>query len=65
MYEIWSLGHRPFEGYTNPEVKYSDACIYMYHVVPLQAISMLDSGVRLPPPPGCPRAIYALMIKCW
>ena len=20
MYEIWSLGHQPFEGYTNPEV---------------------------------------------
>ena len=20
MYEIWSLGHKPFEGYTNPEV---------------------------------------------
>ena len=20
MYEIWSLGHRPFEGITNPEV---------------------------------------------
>ena len=21
MYEIWSLGHKPFEGKTNPEVK--------------------------------------------
>ena len=20
MYEIWSLGHKPFEGYTNPDV---------------------------------------------
>ena len=20
MYEIWSFGHKPFEGYTNPEV---------------------------------------------
>ena len=20
MYEIWSLGHKPFEGYTNPQV---------------------------------------------
>ena len=21
MYEIWSLGHKPFEGYGNPEVR--------------------------------------------
>ena len=20
IYEIWSLGHKPFEGYTNPQV---------------------------------------------
>ena len=20
MYEIWSLGHKPYEGYTNPQV---------------------------------------------
>ena len=26
MYEIWSLGHKPFEGYTNPEV-------YMYLLI--------------------------------
>ena len=25
----------------------------------------IDSGYRLPPPPGCPRKIYDLMIKCW
>ena len=24
MYEIWSLGHEPFEGYTNLEVKLTD-----------------------------------------
>ena len=23
MYEIWSLGHKPFKGYTNQEVKLS------------------------------------------
>ena len=21
MYEIWSLGHKPFEGYSNPQVR--------------------------------------------
>ena len=23
MYEIWSLGHKPFEGYTNAQVRWS------------------------------------------
>ena len=22
-------------------------------------------GYRLPPPPGCPREIYHIMIQCW
>ena len=28
-------------------------------------MSMVDAGKRLPPPPGCPRAIYSIMVKCW
>ena len=31
----------------------------------LQVIEIVDSGKRLPPPPGCSRVIYELMIKCW
>uniref|UniRef100_A0A1X7TL07 Protein kinase domain-containing protein n=1 Tax=Amphimedon queenslandica TaxID=400682 RepID=A0A1X7TL07_AMPQE len=38
MYEIWSLGHKPFENSTNQE-----------------CIRLVDSGYRLPPPPGCPK----------
>jgi len=26
---------------------------------------MINSNRRLPPPPGCPRSIYHLMISCW
>ena len=48
MYEIWSLGHKPFEHRTND-----------------MAVKLLDENYRLPPPPGCPRAIYDLMIQCW
>ncbi|XP_064395470.1 uncharacterized protein LOC135342615 isoform X2 [Halichondria panicea] len=48
MYEIWSLGHKPFEDSSNVET-----------------IKMVDKGVRLPPPPGCPRELYKLMIECW
>ncbi|CAI8032558.1 Ephrin type-A receptor 8 (Fragment), partial [Geodia barretti] len=25
----------------------------------------IQSGYRLPPPPGCPRAVYQTMISCW
>uniref|UniRef100_A0A1X7TZI1 Protein kinase domain-containing protein n=1 Tax=Amphimedon queenslandica TaxID=400682 RepID=A0A1X7TZI1_AMPQE len=38
MYEIWSLGCKPFEKSTNQE-----------------SIRLVDSGYRLPPPPGCPK----------
>ena len=24
-----------------------------------------ETGYHEPPPPGCPRAIYQLVIKCW
>lgn len=30
-----------------------------------QVIEKIDCGYRLPPPPGCPRVIYNLMIQCW
>ncbi|XP_019859273.1 PREDICTED: ephrin receptor 1-like [Amphimedon queenslandica] len=48
MYEIWSLGHKPFENSTNQE-----------------CIRLVDSGYRLPPPPGCPKPMYKLMMQCW
>ncbi|XP_019862739.1 PREDICTED: ephrin type-A receptor 6-like [Amphimedon queenslandica] len=28
-------------------------------------MEMIQTGYRLPPPPGCPRGIYQLMIHCW
>ena len=34
-------------------------------VLSVQVLERLDSGYRLPPPPGTPRAIYELMIKAW
>ena len=30
-----------------------------------QAMKLVDRGYHLPPPPGCPKAMYGLMIKCW
>uniref|UniRef100_A0A1X7VEX5 Protein kinase domain-containing protein n=1 Tax=Amphimedon queenslandica TaxID=400682 RepID=A0A1X7VEX5_AMPQE len=48
MYEIWSLGHKPFENFSNQEY-----------------VKLIDTGYRLPPPPGCPRPVYKIMIQCW
>eukprot|EP00731_Ephydatia_muelleri_P018689 Em0011g729a len=48
LYEIWSVGHKPFEGVANENI-----------------IEKIDTGYRLPPPPGCPFMIYYIMIKCW
>lgn len=31
----------------------------------MQVIDKVDSGYRLPPPPGCPLIIYNLMMQCW
>ncbi|XP_065899443.1 uncharacterized protein [Dysidea avara] len=48
LYEMWSLGQKPYEDHDNTEV-----------------LDKLESGYRLPPPPGCPRHIYRVMIQCW
>ncbi|XP_062502144.1 ephrin type-A receptor 4a-like [Corticium candelabrum] len=48
LYEIWSLGCRPYGCTPNSEV-----------------MSLTDEGYRLPPPPGCSRSMYRLMIDCW
>ena len=39
----------------------------MYITIALcfQIFPMLKSGYRIPPPAGCPKLIYQLMIQCW
>jgi serine/threonine protein kinase len=49
MYEIWSLGHTPFEKHTHTE----------------SIKLVIDKGIRLAPPPGCPRFVYKLMMDYW
>ncbi|XP_062503340.1 dual specificity protein kinase splB-like [Corticium candelabrum] len=48
LYEIWSIGQRPFGAVGNKKI-----------------MQDILNGYRLPPPPGCPYAIYRLMISCW
>ena len=70
LYEIWSIGHKPFEQNTNREVHYTHLLLSAIRVIHstlflLQCIKLVDSGYRLPPPPGCTREIYEIMIQCW
>jgi ephrin-B len=48
MYEIWSLGRKPFDDWQIQEI-----------------VDVLETGYCLPPPPGCPRQAYQLMVTCW
>ncbi|XP_062502675.1 ephrin type-A receptor 4a-like [Corticium candelabrum] len=48
LYEVWSVGQRPFGSISNGEV-----------------MEKVEIGYRLPPPPGCSRSLYHLMIDCW
>eukprot|EP00118_Oscarella_pearsei_P023084 m.272060 g.272060 ORF g.272060 m.272060 type:complete len:1760 (+) comp40559_c1_seq3:144-5423(+) len=48
LYEIWTVGKRPYGASKNAAV-----------------MDKLDSGYRLPAPPGCSRPLYKLMIDCW
>ena len=69
MYEIWSLGHKPFESYSNSQVHnwhmHGAKLKLTYTYVTLQVVKAIDTGYCLPPPPGCPRVMYKTMINCW
>ena len=36
-----------------------------YIIILLQSFEMICDGYRLPPPPGCSRTVYEMMIQCW
>ena len=48
LFEVWSVGKKPFSEISNKEV-----------------IVKINSGYCQPPPPGCSRPIYQLMVNCW
>ena len=49
MFEIWSLGRKPFPTLSQNQ----------------EIIDFICQKRLIPPPPGCPRNIYDLMVKCW
>ena len=44
MYEIWSLGHKPYEGYTNPQVLLLQTISYQYCNVSTDFCTDTESG---------------------
>ncbi|XP_064400769.1 tyrosine-protein kinase Srms-like [Halichondria panicea] len=56
--DVWSYGCVLYEIWTLGEKLFS-------HLTNTETIEAVISGERLPPPPGCPRPIYSIMIDCW
>ena len=49
MYEIWSLGDKPWGLYTSNE----------------EIVGGMSQGKKLSPPTGCPRDVYRVMVETW
>lgn len=56
--DVWSYGVVLFEIWSLGHTPFSHFSIE-------DTIKAVDAGKRMPPPPGCPRAVYQLMMKCW
>ena len=73
MYEVWSLGHKPFEDHSNSDVSKRTLMMHnkgsmatvIYVLSNKQAVKIIDDGYRLPPPPGLSKELYKIMIQCW
>ena len=49
MYEIWSLGDKPWGLYTSND----------------EIVEGMSQGKKLSPPTGCPRDVYRVMVETW
>ena len=49
MYEIWSLGEKPWGLYTSND----------------EIVEGMSQGKKLSPPTGCPRDVYRVMVETW
>ena len=77
--ELWSCDVWDMEHWTQtiwgifeqPGTPLAKLCIYIYVCFYLstypfpKVMKLVKRGYRLPPPPGCPKAMYELMINCW
>ena len=68
LYEIWSCGCKPMANVGMEEVCWSIPILCSFQITFLfgtQAKRLLTEGYCQPPPPGCPRGIYEVMVQCW
>ncbi|KAL5500300.1 hypothetical protein EMCRGX_G011839 [Ephydatia muelleri] len=56
--DVWSYGCVMYEIWSMGEKLYKNHSNY-------NILKIVESGYRIPPPPGCPRSIYKIMIECW
>ena len=59
LYEIWSLGHK-----LTPMKRLLTQRSTIQREQYTLPDTLIKNGVRLSPPPGCPIAIYELMMQC-
>ncbi|KAL5509531.1 hypothetical protein EMCRGX_G004921 [Ephydatia muelleri] len=56
--DVWSYGSVLYEIWSCGHKPFE-------HNTNPEVIKLIDQGVRLAPPPGCPRRIYKIMMECW
>ncbi|CAI8021519.1 Ephrin type-A receptor 4a (Fragment) [Geodia barretti] len=56
--DVWSFGVLMYEIWSLGASPY-------FLMTNNEVYDKIQSGYRLPPPPGCPRAVYQTMIGCW
>ena len=65
-YGVWDTNHlrsTPIKRFGI--IKYSSNTDSNHNNYSFQCVKLVESGYRLPSPPGCPRSVYQIMIDCW
>ena len=57
--DVWSYGITLYEVWTKGGLPYGRKWTNM------NVMMQVEGGYRLPPPAGCPKAVYKLMMQCW
>eukprot|EP00731_Ephydatia_muelleri_P017701 Em0010g799a len=56
--DVWSFGVLLWEVYSSGSAPYPG-------MSNTEAKNQVDSGYRMPPPPGCPKEVHSIMNRCW